>query len=129
MSTSATYRRPVSTWWWLRKRSYVLFVLRELSSIFVAWFVALLLVMIGAVGRGRSSWETFLDFASHPVVLVVDLIAAGFLVLHVVTWFALTPQAMVLRVRGRRVPGSAILASQYVGLAVVSAFVVWMVTR
>jgi fumarate reductase subunit C len=123
------YRRPVSTWWWLRKRTYLVFVLRELSSIFVAWFVVFLLVMITAVGRGRSSFEGFLDFASHPVVVAINVVASAFLVLHVVTWFALTPQAMVLRVGGRRVPGSVILASQYAGLAVVSAFVVWLVTR
>jgi fumarate reductase subunit C len=129
VSTLAPYRRPVSTWWWLRKRSYFLFVMRELSSIFVAWFVLLLLVMISAVGRGRSSYETFLDVASHPVVVAINVVAAAFLALHVVTWFALTPQAMVLQVGGRRVPGSLILVSQYVGLAVVSAFVWWLVTR
>ena len=129
MSEVRMYRRPVSTWWWLRKRTYLLFVLREVSSLFVAWFVVFLLVMITAVGRGRSSFETFLDFASHPVVVAVNLVAFAFLVLHVVTWFALTPQAVVLQVGGRRVPGSAILASQYVGLAIVSAFVLWLVTR
>lgn len=129
MSTSTTYRRPVSTWWWTRRRSYLLFVLRELSSLFVAWFVLFLLLLVAAVDRGRASYETFLDFAANPVVVAVNLVAAAFLVLHVVTWFALTPQAVVLRVGGRRVPGSLILASQYVGLAVVSAFVLWLVTR
>jgi len=129
VTTLEGYRRPISTWWWLRKRTYLLFVLREVSSLFVAWFVVFLLVMITAVGRGRSSFETFLDFASHPVVVAVNLVAFAFLVLHVVTWFALTPQAVVLQVGGRRVPGSAILASQYVGLAIVSAFVLWLVTR
>jgi fumarate reductase subunit C len=129
VSTLAPYRRPVSTWWWLQKRSYFVFVMRELSSIFVAWFVLFLLLLLAAVGRGRSSYESFLDFASHPAVLVVNVVASAFLVLHVVTWFALTPQAMVIQVGGRRVPGSVILASQYVGLAVVSVFVLWLVTR
>jgi fumarate reductase subunit C len=129
VSTSTTYRRPVSTWWWLRKRSYFAFVMRELSSLFVAWFVLFLLVMISAVGRGRSSYENFLDVASHPVVVAINVVASAFLVLHVVTWFALTPQAVVLQLGGRRVPSSVILASQYVGLVVVSALVLWLVTR
>ena len=34
-----------------------------------------------------------------------------------------------MRVRGRRVPGLVIIGAQYVGLAVVSAFVFWLVTR
>ena len=129
MSTVEGYRRPVSTWWWLRKRSYFLFVMRELSSLFVGWFVLFLLVMITAVGRGRSSYATFLDLASSPVVVAINVVASGFLILHVITWFALTPQAMALRVGGRRVPGPLVIASQYVGLAVVSAVVVWLVTR
>ena len=123
------YHRPVSTWWWLRKRSYFLFVMRELSSLFVAWFVLFLLVMITAVGRGRSAYETFLDVASSPVVVAVNVVAAAFLLLHVVTWFALTPQAMVIQVGGRRVPGVLVIAAQYVALAVVSAGVLWLVTR
>ncbi len=51
------------------------------------------------------------------------------MVLHTITWFMLTPQAMVVSVRGRRVPAAAILGGQYVGLAVVSAFIFWLVTR
>jgi fumarate reductase subunit C len=129
VTTVEGYRRPVSTWWWLRKRSYLVFVLRELSSVFVAWFVAFLLVMITAVGRGESSYQRFLDVAAHPVLVAINVVAFAFLVLHVVTWFALTPQAMVVRLGGRRVPGSVILASQYAGLVVVSAFVLWLVTR
>ena len=43
--------------------------------------------------------------------------------LHAVTWFSLTPQAMASRCAGEPVPAAVIIASQYVGLAVVSAFV------
>jgi hypothetical protein len=44
----------VSTWWWTRKRSYFVFVMRELSSIFVAWFVVYLLMLVSAfAGRER----------------------------------------------------------------------------
>ena len=40
------YRPRVSRFWWLRRRSYLLFVLRELSSVFVAWFVVYLLLLV-----------------------------------------------------------------------------------
>ena len=39
------YRAPVSTFWWLRRRSYALFVARELSGVFVAWFVVFALLL------------------------------------------------------------------------------------
>jgi fumarate reductase subunit C len=129
MSEVRMYRRPVSTWWWLRKRSYFVFVMRELSSIFIAWLVVYLLLLVAAVGRGQSAYENFLDFAANPVVVVLNVVAFAFVVLHTVTWFSLTPKAMDARLGGRPVPAAAVIASQYVGLAVVSAFVIWLVTR
>jgi fumarate reductase subunit C len=129
MTEVKLYHRPMSTWWWLRKRSYFIFVMRELSSIFVAWFVAYLLIFIAAVGRSEAAYQDFLDWAASPVVVVVNLVAMVFLGLHIVTWFSLTPKAMDVAVRGRPVPSVAVIASQYVGLAAVSAFIYWLVTR
>lgn len=123
------YRRPVSTWWWLGKRSYFVFVMRELSSIFVAWSVVFLLLLAYATGRGNQQYQDFLDWAASPWVVVLNVVALAFLVLHTVTWFSLTPQAMVVRVGGKRLPAAAVIASQYAGLAVVWAFVVWLVGR
>jgi succinate dehydrogenase subunit C len=129
MTEDLTYRRPISTWWWVRKRSYFLFVMRELSSIFVAWFVVFLLILLVAIGRGAAAYDDFLDWAANPWVVALNLVGLAFLVLHTVTWFSLTPQAMVVKVRGRRVTPREIIAGQYAGLAVVSAFVWWLVAR
>lgn len=129
MSEDLTYRRPISTWWWLRKRSYFLFVMRELSSLFVAWLVLFLLLFVEAVFEGEDAYRAFLERASSGPLLVLNVIAFAFLVLHTVTWFGVTPQAMDLRLRGRKVPTVAVLGAQYVALAVVSAFVFWLVAR
>jgi fumarate reductase subunit C len=129
MTEVRVYRRPVSVWWWTKKRSYFVFVMRELSSIFIAWFVVYLLVLVAAVGRSEAAYQDFLDWAGTPWVVVLNVVASLFLALHVVTWFNLTPQAMVVRLRGQRAPAAMVIASQYVGLAVVSAFVYWLVTR
>ena len=60
MSAPTTYRQPVSRLWWLKKRTYFLFVMRELSCIFVAWFVVFLMMLVtpSAVARRRTrgSW-------------------------------------------------------------------------
>lgn len=123
------YRRPMSTWWWLGKRTYLTFILRELSSVFVAWFVVFMLWMVYAVGQGPAAYQRFLDRADHPLVVLLNVVALLFVVLHLVTWFNLTPQAMAVRVGGRRVPALWMLASQYVGWLVVSAFVLWLLVR
>ena len=61
--------------------------------------------------------------------LAVCVVAFAFLVLHAITWFHLTPAAMVVRLRGRRVGPAVIAGSAYAGWVVVSALVAWIVLR
>jgi fumarate reductase subunit C len=123
------YRPRISIWWWTRKRTYFVFVMRELSSVFIGWFVVYLVLFVRAVSQGEAAYQRFLDWAASPWVTAVNVVALVFVLLHTVTWFALTPQAMAVRVAGRRVPDFHILAGQYTGLVVVSGFVFWLVTR
>jgi len=104
-------------------------VMRELSSLFVAWLVVYLLMFLWAVGRGASVYGDFLNWASTPWVVLLNVVALLFLALHVVTWFNLTPQAMVVKLGSRPVPAALVIASQYAGLLVVSAIVLWLVVR
>lgn len=120
------YRRPISTWWWLGKRTYLAFILRELSSIFVAWFVIFMLLLVRAIGQGDAEYQRFLDRVDHPLVVLLNLVALAFVTFHMVTWFDLTPQAMVVRVGGQRIRPSWIMASQYAAWLIVSAFVLWL---
>ena len=123
------YRPRISTWWWTRKRTYFVFVMRELSSVFIAWFVVYLLLLVYAVGQSEAAYQRFLDWAASPWVIALNVVALAFVLLHTVTWFNLTPQAMEVRVAGRPVPKFHIVAGQYTGLVVVSVFVFWLVTR
>lgn len=123
------YREPVSTWWWLQRRSYVAFILRELSSVFVAWTVVFLLLLVRAAGNGSGSYANFLDWADTPWVVLLNVVTLAFIVYHSVTWFQLTPKAMVVRMRGRRVPPAAIAGSAFAGWVVVSLFVAWLLLR
>ena len=129
MTDVRVYRRPVPTWWWVRKRSYFVFVMRELSSLFVAWLVAYLVVFLYAVGRSEGAYAEFLDWAATPWVVALNVVALLFLALHVVTWFSLTAQATDVKMGSRPVPAALVIASQYAALVAVSAFVFWLVMR
>jgi fumarate reductase subunit C len=120
------YRAPVSIFWWVHRRSYLLFVLRELSSVFVAWFVVFLLLLVGAVQRGPSAYAAFLEWSASPLVLVLNLVALAFVLLHAVTWFNLAPKALVVRLQGRRVPPSAVAAGHFGAWLVASAVLAWI---
>lgn len=121
------YHQPVSTFWWLRRRSYIVFVLRELSCLFVAWFVVFLLLLVSAVGAGKTRYEQFLTIAASPWMWLLNVIALLFILLHSVTWFHLTPQAIVLRVRGMRLGRIWIVASMYLCWVVLSGIAGWVI--
>lgn len=121
------YRQRVSLFWWLSRRSYLAFVVRELTSVFVVWFVVYLLLLVRAVGAGPAAYERFLDWSARPWVVAVNAIALAFTVYHTVTWFAVTPQAMVVKVRGRRLPGRALTAALYLAWFAVSALIAILV--
>jgi fumarate reductase subunit C len=123
------YRARMSTWWWLGRPSYVAFILREVSCVFVAWTVVFLLLLIRAIGSGPRDYTGFLEWAGTPWVVVLNVVALAFLLYHAVTWFQLTPKAMAVRLRGRRVPDAVIIASAYMGWVVVSGLVAWFVLR
>jgi fumarate reductase subunit C len=121
------HRQRVPLLWWARRRSYTAFLLRELSSVFVALFVVELLLLVGAVARGPAAYQSLLDRMANPAVVALNLVALAFVLYHAVTFANLTPRAMVVRVRGRKVPPRAILAGVYLGWIVVTAFLAWLV--
>jgi succinate dehydrogenase subunit C len=121
------YRRRVPLMWWARRRSYTFFILRELSSVFVAVFVVELLFLVRAVAHGPSAYQSFLDTMANPAMILLNVVALAFLLLHAITFANLTPRAMVVRLRGRRVPSRVILAGVYGGWLVVTAFLAWLV--
>ena len=123
------YQPPVKLLWWLQRRTYLFFVLRELSCLAVAWAVLFLMLLVRAVGEGGDAYAQFVGWARMPWVVVLNVVAFAFLVLHAITWFNLTPAATVVRLRGQRVPSAAIAGSAYAGWVVVSALVAWIVLR
>ena len=120
------YRPKVSTYWWLGRATYVAFILREVSAIFVAWFVVYLLMLLHAVSQGPESYQQFLDWSGGVGILILNIVTLIFVLIHTITWFNLAPQAMAVRFAGRRVPDILISGSNYAAWALVSAFLAWI---
>jgi fumarate reductase subunit C len=122
-------RPRMSTYWWAGNWPYVKFILRELSSVFVAWFVIYLLLLVRAVSRGDDAYRSFLDLSAHPVMLSVNVVAFVFITFHAITWFAVAPQAIVAHIGKKKVPAIVIAGSHYAAWIVVSAAVFWLLLR
>jgi fumarate reductase subunit C len=124
-----SYRARVSTYWWLARWAYVKFILREASSIFVAWIVVLTLLGIRALTRGPADYAQFEEWLRSPAVLALNAVSLCFVIFHAVTWFNLAPKAVAVRVRGKRLPGVAIAAPNYAVWVAISAAVAWILLR
>ena len=119
------YRSRVSTYWWLGKWAHLKFILRELSSVSVAFFVVLTLLQIWAVASGPEAYAEFQEWLRNPLLIALNTIGFLFVLFHAVTWFNLAPRAMVLRLGGKRMPDIVIAASNYAAWIVASAIVGW----
>lgn len=123
------YRRRVSVYWWLGQRQYLKFILRELSSVFVAIFVVITLFQLYALRSGPEAYARFEHWMQTPAAIAINLVSFFFVVFHTITWFNLTPRAMPIRFRGKRLPEVMISAPNYAVWLVVSAGIAWLVLR
>jgi fumarate reductase subunit C len=123
------YRPRVSTYWWLWRWPYLKFILRELSSVFVAYFVVLTLLQLYAVRQGPEAYAAYQAWLKTPWVLALNAVSLFFVGFHTVTWFNLAPRAIVVRMRGKRMPDRLVAGSNYVAWLIVSIVVTWLVLR
>jgi fumarate reductase subunit C len=118
------YVRALERHWWLRRRRYVLYMLRELTSLFIAAYCVLMVVGLARLAQGEPAWDGFVAALCGPVAVALQLLALVFAVIHSVTWFALTPRVLP-RAIGGGVSAGQIVAAHYVLWAAVSAALVF----
>ncbi len=123
------YRTRVPTLWWSRKWPYLKFMLRELSSVFVAFYVVILLLQLHALRGGPATYLEFQHWLTNPLLVVLNGISFLFVLFHAVTWFNLTPKAMVVRWRGKRLPDLLVAAPSYVAWLAISGLVILLLMR
>lgn len=121
------WRPRVSTYWWAARWPYLKFILRELSSVFVAWFVIVTLLQINALRSGPAHYREFQNWLAHPFVVFLNAVSLAFILFHTITWFNLAPKAMAVRIGGKKLPNLLISAPNYLAWLAVSAIVAWIV--
>ena len=117
------YVRNVERTWWLGQRRYVVYMVRELTSLFIGLYCAWLVVGLVRLAQGKAAWESFLAVSSSPLAVLLQLVCLVFAAYHSITWFAVTPKAMPLMLKGEPVPARAIVGAHYAAWAVVSLIV------
>jgi len=118
------YVRPRPADWWLAKRSYTLFMLRELTALFVAGYAAFLLVLIYQATLGPDHFGQFVEGLKSPLSMALHAVALIAVLYHLYTWFSLTPKIAVLWRGEEKVEPALVVGSQYVAWIAVSLVVV-----
>lgn len=121
------YRPPRDNLWFARTRNYTIFVVRELTSVFVAWAIVYLLMLIGAVLGG--SLPEFAALAASPWMVAVNVVTLVATAYHAVTFLNLAPKATVVRLDGYRLPGWMIQGGNHSLWLVISAVIAFFVLR
>jgi fumarate reductase subunit C len=111
---SKLYYRKMPATWWLTNRSYFLFMLRELSSVFIAIFLVVYLCQIYQLSQGPDAYSAFAQKLASPGWVLFHLVALLFALYHSFTWFQSSAVVLPLRI-GERLISRPIVTALHVG--------------
>lgn len=92
-----TYPRQTSKTWFMARWPYRIFMLRELSGVFLAGYTILLVLLVANVHDGANAFTDFRNALRSPALIVFNTLAFLFALLHTVTWFQAMPKVLPLR--------------------------------
>ncbi|MEV6029646.1 hypothetical protein AB0L65_00775 [Nonomuraea sp. NPDC052116] len=124
---TTAYRPPRDSLWFVRSRHCAVFVLRELTSVFVAWSIVFVLMFADAV-RGGTLQE-FAALAARPWMIAINVLALAATVFHTITFLNLAPKATVVRLDGWRVPAWMIQGGNHSAWVATSLLIAYFILR
>ena len=96
--------------------TYLLFIIRELTCVFVGGYALFLLVLASRAGDP----DAFAELLNSLPLIVLQIIALPMLLYHSITWINLTPKVMVVWRGEERVSPLLIAGANYVVWAILS---------
>ncbi len=112
--------------WWAKKWVHARFILRELTSVPVAFYAVILILQIRAMGLGPEAYTNFTDWLKTPLSLTLHVVSFPFVIYHSITWFNLAPKAIVIRIGKIRIPGLLIISLNLAAWVVFSVAITWL---
>ena len=113
---SKEYIRPMPADWWLKKKTYFLFMVRELTCVFVGGYALFLLVL----ATQRDDPQAFAALLDSPLLIALQIIALPMVLYHSITWINLTPKVLVVWRGEERVSPLLIAGAHHVLWAIIS---------
>ena len=129
VTESGLYHKQISRTWWLRNRRYALFMLREVSSIFLALFVILYLVQLALLVAEPDLYNRYLTLMRTPGWIALHIVILAFALLHTFTWLSSLPAVQMVRVRGKEAPRREVWLAGLIGWLAVSVGIGLVILR
>jgi len=96
--------------WYLKKPRYIPYMLRELSSLFVGLFSCIIVWGLYQLSQGEVAFTAWTQLLWDKL-LWVNILIFAFAFYHSYSWFMVTPKAMPIKFKGKRVPGFFIIGA------------------
>ncbi len=120
------YVRPMKNDWWLKKPAFRIYMLRELTCVFVGIY-SFVLLLLAANAATRASFSEFYAFLQSPVSIVLHIVVLLMVLFHTLTWLFLTDKVVVVWQGENKVPAHMIRGAHYGAWIVASLVVAWIV--
>lgn len=101
------WRMPAN--WWTHKRSYRLFMLREISSVFLAIFLLGYVGRLQALAEGEAAYYNYMEDVGGFFGVVWNILALITVAYHAWTWFHASGVIAQVRLGGKLVPATTIV--------------------
>lgn len=128
MAQTPTYLERKSRLWWLRNPRYFLYMLREVSALFVYVYVLVLLGLLLLLGN-EGPYEALRALVASPPFVVFTLLTLAFALLHSTTWWRLTSRVVRIPYRNRTLSSLTVLLLALVAWALTSLAVYYVIFR
>ena len=126
MSRRPLVRELPPTTWYFRHPSYMRYMAREITSLFIAAYCVLLVFGLQSLAAGPDAWQDYLLALKSPASIVFQLLVLIAAVYHAATWFNATQKAMPLQIGENFVPGTMISGAHYVAWALLSFIILYL---
>lgn len=127
MKGPTPWRPEMPAFWWLSQPGYLRYMIRELTCIWVAAWVAVAIVGLLRLRQGPDAWEGFLAALGSAPGIAFQLAALLFVLYHTVSWFRLAPSTMPIWIGENRVPSGWIELGHYAAWVVASLVILYLV--
>jgi succinate dehydrogenase subunit C len=103
------YKPEMPRGWWLRRRHYFLYMVREFTAVPMALWLIWLLYEIQRAGNGPKAYYP----PASPAFIAFSIICLGFAVYHSYTFLSLAGVIMHIKVMGKAISPRVIVLSMF----------------